>query len=303
MGFRNKVKGIILIRKYCLNWELILLNIFRKSNSDVNLRTGLNIKQIKDPYSLCILLENRWSILKIDDQFLVIGNPQQIKIKCRLKMGNDLGHLVEIFEFGTYSIDFKNSTIIDVGASNGDSSIYFASKGASKIYALEPMKESFDLAMENIKMNDLSEKIVLINSAINGSGGEQQLYISSRDPNANSLEPTMAIKEEILIQFDLKKNVNVVTISDIIRNYQLPSLTLLKMDCEGCEYPIVLNTDKETLRSFNQIMIECHYGYKNIEMKLKDAGFKVSHSKVHYAYNKFAENPIMYVNLLKAELR
>lgn len=279
MGFRNKVKGIILIRKYCLNWELILLNIFRKSNSDVNLRTGLNIKQIKDPYSLCILLENRWSILKIDDQFLVIGNPQQIKIKCRLKMGNDLGHLVEIFEFGTYSIDFKNSTIIDVGASNGDSSIYFASKGASKIYALEPMKESFDLAMENIKMNDLSEKIVLINSAINGSGGEQQLYISSRDPNANSLEPTMAIKEEILIQFDLKKNVNVVTISDIIRNYQLPSLTLLKMDCEGCEYEVFKEINKETLSIIDNIILEYHDHPQFIPDILRKEGFKVTYNE------------------------
>ena len=72
------------------------------------------------------------------------------------------------------------------------------------------------------------------------------------------------------------------------------------MDCEGCEYSIILNADKETLRSFGQIMIECHYGYKNIERKLKDTGFKVSHSKVHY--NKSADDHVMYINLIKAKL-
>ena len=73
------------------------------------------------------------------------------------------------------------------------------------------------------------------------------------------------------------------------------------MDCEGCEYPIILNANNEVLQKFNQIMVECHYGYKNIERKLKDAGFKVYHSKVHYSYNKSADDPKMFVNIINAK--
>ena len=74
------------------------------------------------------------------------------------------------------------------------------------------------------------------------------------------------------------------------------------MDCEGCEYPIILNANNDVLKRFNQIMIECHYGYKNIERKLKYAGFKVSYSKVNYGYNKSADDPKMFINLIEAKL-
>jgi hypothetical protein len=47
------------------------------------------------------------------------------------------------------------------------------------------------------------------------------------------------------------------------------------MDCEGYEYSILLGENNDTLRRFQQMVIECHYGYKNIEKKLKSAGFIV----------------------------
>jgi len=47
---------------------------------------------------------------------------------------------------------------------------------------------------------------------------------------------------------------------------------VLKMDCEGCEYNI-LNEDDVVLKKFKRIVLEFHYGYKNIESKLKHAGF------------------------------
>jgi len=47
---------------------------------------------------------------------------------------------------------------------------------------------------------------------------------------------------------------------------------VLKMNCEGCEYNI-LNEDDVVLKKFKRIVLEFHYGYKNIESKLKRAGF------------------------------
>ncbi|MEM3526638.1 MAG: hypothetical protein QXV37_04410 [Candidatus Jordarchaeaceae archaeon] len=40
--------------------------------------------------------------------------------------------------------------MIDVGTSNGDSSIFFAMMGAKKVVGIEPFPESFDLAQKNI---------------------------------------------------------------------------------------------------------------------------------------------------------
>jgi hypothetical protein len=47
---------------------------------------------------------------------------------------------------------------------------------------------------------------------------------------------------------------------------------LLKIDCEGCEYNI-LYEDDVVLKKFKRIVLEFHYGYKNIESKFKHAGF------------------------------
>ena len=43
---------------------------------------------------------------------------------------------------------------------------------------------------------------------------------------------------------------------------------VLKMDCEGSEYRIILNTDKKILRKFTQIIMEYHFGYKNLKYGL-----------------------------------
>jgi Methyltransferase FkbM domain len=51
---------------------------------------------------------------------------------------------------------------------------------------------------------------------------------------------------------------------------------ILKTDCEGCEYEVILSADEQTLQKFDLVMIEYHYGYKNLKQKLERSGFKVS---------------------------
>ena len=47
---------------------------------------------------------------------------------------------------------------------------------------------------------------------------------------------------------------------------------MLKMDCEGCEYDSILNTDDEILKKFSTIILEYHYGYQNLVEKLETTG-------------------------------
>ncbi|MDA4130323.1 MAG: FkbM family methyltransferase, partial [Thaumarchaeota archaeon] len=52
--------------------------------------------------------------------------------------------------------DVRGKIVIDVGASMGDTPIYFAKKGAKEVYAFEPDKEEFDLAVKNITLNQIT---------------------------------------------------------------------------------------------------------------------------------------------------
>jgi Methyltransferase FkbM domain len=53
---------------------------------------------------------------------------------------------------------------------------------------------------------------------------------------------------------------------------------ILKMDCEGSEYEVILSAEahEQTLQKFDLVIIEYHYGYKNLKQKLERSGFKVS---------------------------
>ncbi len=70
--------------------------------------------------------------------------------------------------------------------------------------------------------------------------------------------------------------------------------TLLKLDCEGCEYDTILSSSEETLKNFSHIQIEYHYGYKNLKQKLESCGFDVSITKPNFIKNKQADKTMFF---------
>ena len=74
------------------------------------------------------------------------------------------------------------------------------------------------------------------------------------------------------------RKVPLLTLEDILKesNLEPNGSIVMKIDCEGCEYEIILSANEKVLQKFSYIMIEYHYGYKNLKEKLKKSGFKVS---------------------------
>ena len=70
-------------------------------------------------------------------------------------------HIYETFFKESYKLlEVKDKVVLDIGASLGDTSIYFAMKGAKKVYAYEPLKEIFKYLLLNIKINNYDEIII-----------------------------------------------------------------------------------------------------------------------------------------------
>ncbi len=95
------------------------------------------------------------------------------------------------------------------------------------------------------------------------------------------------------------KQILIKNLETICREYKINN-AVLKMDCEGCEYATILDTSNETLNKFDQIIIEYHYGYLDIEKKLKEAGFKIRHTAPTNTYNQEAKT-MMTSGILFAE--
>ncbi|MEM3714871.1 MAG: FkbM family methyltransferase [Nitrososphaeria archaeon] len=148
-------------------------------------------------------------------------------------------------------LDVKGRNVVDIGASVGDTAIYFALKGARHVYGFELDRERCALAHENVKLNNLSSKIDIINA---GCGNPSK------------------------IASDSNKKSRFYSLLQIAEMYGLKD-AVLKMDCEGCEYPILLSSSKSTVRRFAQIMLEYHYGYKNIAKRLIECGFDVRYTR------------------------
>jgi len=170
----------------------------------------------------------------------------------------DIGHI-----FG--SEDYKilkpeNEIVIDIGANIGDSPIYFALNKAKYVIALEPYPYTFNLAVQNIKANNLNDKITILNS---GYGKTSEIVkVDEKMRNTG---------RTILVSSNEGKEVKLYSLETLINEFDIKE-AVLKIDCEGCEYNL-LNEDDGVLKKFKRIILEFHYGYKNIESKLKNAGF------------------------------
>ena len=189
------------------------------------------------------------------------------QIKIKLCGGISNGDIRGIFVNKIYQqLPVKGKTVIDIGANIADSSIYFALRGANKVVGLEPFLKNIQLAQKNIEFNNLSDKITVY---LAGCAASTQGVIVDPDFNSGSASILKDFKEGIRIP--------VLTLEDILSYNDLLNADspILKMDCEGCEYAAILSADKHTLQKFSHMIIEYHYGYKNLKEKLEKSGFKV----------------------------
>jgi FkbM family methyltransferase len=167
----------------------------------------------------------------------------------------------EIFDEHIYNVDVYDKDVVDIGANVGDSSIYFAIKGARKVVGVEPLPNVYARAIENVKLNHLEGKIFLINAALGSKSGKikvpcntstyQSYYFSTLRTNGECEVP-------------------IVTLSEVMKQINEPYL--LKMDCEGCEFDVILN-DYEHVRMFEKLIMEYHaksagIGYTKLVDKL-----------------------------------
>ena len=186
------------------------------------------------------------------------------------------------------SLPIENKEIIDIGANNGDTCIYFAMRGAKNVIALEPLPKNYESAKKNIGLNKLSDAIQIIMAGCGGTKGEIKI-----DGNIKGASySTDNSKQGILVP--------ILTLNDILKNSKSDN-RILKMDCEGCEYDTILSSSKETIQKFEQIKISYHYGYKNIVKKLRQSGFKVHYTRPLYYYNTFTEESKMFLGDIHAQ--
>jgi FkbM family methyltransferase len=306
---RQRIDDLLVVRSVVKNWQDIFL--FRvgmkKAGFVMRLRNGKNIKINKpEDYFDFWNTENAQRALlnyvglkekiKIDKHQKIIKSklldkPIYLIYDSDKQLANTICMIKEQFIEEQYKwLNVKGKEVIDIGANIGDSAIYFASNGAKRVYAFEPYPYSYNIANNNIGLNELQDKITLINQGCGGK--ETTIKIGSNYENFGGTD---------LKSFKSGKEMKITTLNEIIKKFNIEYPAILKIDCEGCEYEVLLKANNSDLKKFKQIQIEYHYGYLNLKRKLEEAGFKVKRSFPKHSLDMDAENKDMLLGWIYAE--
>jgi len=172
----------------------------------------------------------------------IITIPQGIKFK--IDMFNPLifsETFLSDIHFSDFNLD--NEIVIQAGGFIGDTALYYAYRGAN-VYSFEPDINSFNLALENIKLNpELSKKIVMKNYAL-GNDGVIEFPIN---PNGSGGSSAYSL--------DGKKTINIksVSIRTILEEFSINDPYLLDLDIKGKEFDII---NDKSISKFKMIRIE-----------------------------------------------
>ncbi|MEM3245933.1 MAG: FkbM family methyltransferase [Candidatus Micrarchaeaceae archaeon] len=267
-SINNIVTNFMQVKKLISNWyEIILFECGLKSSIEVHLKYTNRVYKINS-----IRTYNRF-------WYELPSYNKKIAKTYLQRLGSE-------YDFLTV----KNNNVIDIGASFGDTAIHFAFAGAKKIWAIEPYPYTFNIAKRNIKSNGLEKKIILIRAA---AGKPKNVHVLKRYITSGGSDLSHISDNGI--------KTRVYSLKELINKFKIPKNSLLKVDCEGCEYSLLLCADNQTLRRFKLIQLEYHYGYLDLVNKLKQAHFKVTYTWPRFSLNNDASNKKTFVGYIYAQ--
>lgn len=188
----------------------------------------------------------------------------------------------------------KKPIVIDVGAHIGSFSLYMTSQYPQcTLYAFEPDPNNFDLLKENIALNHMEQRILPFQTALGSQAGKHNtLYKHPYNFGMHTLQK--AKKEPGAPSLPVKT----ILLDDIFQKFRIEVCDLLKLDCEGGEYEIILTSSEKTLRRIKNIALEYHKGGNIQEVKkyLEKSGMQcVFGAAVQSAIGKKLINvPLLY---------
>jgi FkbM family methyltransferase len=177
----------------------------------------------------------------------------------------------EIWVDGAYDEALASSdglaTIVDIGAHVGLFSIRAASRWPqARVVAVEASPRSARYLRENVARNRLAT-IAVVEAACGGSRRRAVLHRKGADMMSS------------LYAAGDGDEVDVITLEDVFDLNGVDRCDLLKLDCEGAEYEIILGAPVATLRRIRRIVMECHRGGEatpaDLERHLAMSGFDV----------------------------
>jgi FkbM family methyltransferase len=174
-----------------------------------------------------------------------------------------------------------NGLVVDIGANVGVFSL-FAARTARTVYSLEPASSNFSCLVSNIRR---AQNIVALRLACAGQDGFASLDLSSNPVSFSLMTSHSPEKHE---------SVNVITLGTLFERYKISHCDFLKLDCEGCEFEIILDSEPSLMRRIARIVMEYHdhlserFHHRDLLQRLEALGFSTTAYKANGTYGMIA---------------
>lgn len=180
------------------------------------------------------------------------------EIMLRLKGGNaipvrefmTLYIYKEIFVDHCYDVAINKSDplILDIGANPGLFTLRMKQLFPNaSIRCNEPFPPNFEQLKQTISANNI-DRVVMVQKAVGGRAGSARLYIHKRNVGGHSLFAVEASSNDYI-------NVEVLELGRILDELQ-SDVDVLKADCEGAEFDILMGITSEDAKRIRQVIIE-----------------------------------------------
>ena len=224
------------------------------------------------PAMLGLLLRRK----DVSEHEVILRNPP---VRLAIRGAMDLWAVKETFldRFYTkYGVEVQEGwTVVDIGAGVGDFSILAAySHPSTRVIAYEPFAGSFELLGKNIATNHI-ENIFPFEQAVWRERGMVSLDQTSGEPL--QISSNQAGEDG---SAGNARGVQAISLQDVLDKQAVERIDLLKLDCEGAEYPILMDAAQETLSKVDRIIMEYHdldeaRNHLTLGASLLDAGYRV----------------------------
>lgn len=141
--------------------------------------------------------------------------------------------------------------VVDIGAHWGVFTAFAAARSSGEIFAFEPHPANFSELKRLIRRNHISQ-VSAKNLALADKPGRVELYISQKSTR-HSVTPMDPLTGE-----PASESISVPSINLQTALKGIDMVDYLKMDCEGAEFGIIMNTPEAILRSIQRMVIEYH---------------------------------------------
>jgi FkbM family methyltransferase len=268
-------------------------NIDLHNNVNYWISTGeSNAKRLKN-----LIFKIKYNEEYYEEKINLSGENRFLVVKSKpinlVNLGDSLFPIVcEIFYDKVYERDYvkvsQGDVVVDIGANYGVFSLYSQQFNPSKVFALEPIKKTFNCLSQNLK----EFGVTCINKAIANEDGFEVFALTDVSGNnfstkhSDGFHPSSMINQEI---------VQTISFNSLVENYNIEKINFLKVDCEGGEYDLFITIDKNYLQNnIEKIALEYHSNnIKNTILEiLNNNNFTIedtvggSDIGLIYAYNK-----------------